>query len=864
MRVPDNPVSIPRSFISFPMVEVRFLPALHTLLYFDTLTFMNSPVRFLFGAALLVTLASTTSAQPRRGGPAQMPQGSVAGTIVDGAAGTPLPNTTIAVRSSADSTLVTGAIAERDGSFSIAGLRPGQYYARVSFVGYVVRLIDFTIEPGALNAQLGTIQLSTDSSLGSEVTVTARREFMSVGIDRTTYNTKDLIVSSGGNATDVLRNVPSIEVDPDGNVSLRGNQNVAIQINGRPMVMKGDALATFLRGLPADVVDRVEVVTNPSAKYDPEGMGGIINIVLNQQTSAGLSGGVNGAFGTTNNHNIGGNLAYGSGPFNLFGSYSFNYGTREGLGDRYRESSIAGTPPVLEQLSENKGKHPSHTLNLSADYTVAGAHLFSLSAVGQRRDGNGSSMVHTSERDLSNVPVYRYDRSTDEENEGTNLDYRFGYKWTLEPSRHELSVDARLNTDNSIERNAYRQSSLDPDGSGINDSLPKLQRTTEDNYLRTYSAQLDYVRQIGEGGRLEAGYKGDLERVGGDFFSESFDYGADLFRADDAFNYSFQYDRQIHAVYSTYGHDFGSIAAQVGVRLEQAYTTFDLTSQGEEFDNDYFSVFPSASLTYKPSEAMQLKATYSKRVQRPWIMALNPFSNPADPSFRHSGNPYLKPEYTDSYELSGFYFTDGASLTLTPFYRRTTDALRRWELVDSAGVSTLTFVNFDVNETYGADLIGTLRVGEWFNGFASASAWKTVTDAGNIQSDLGSEGFVWSLRANATVTLPYGIDVQTSVFYRAPMVIEGGEIGAWTMTDIAVQKRLFDNRARVGIRVSDPFKTMGFDVWRRDARYYQTFEHSWNSRGLFLTFNYSFGSSDRAPRRDRGQQNAPPPDMMGM
>ena len=426
---------------------------------------MNRTALLALASALCCASITGTALAQRRGpGAGQAAAGGITGTVIDGATGGPLPNATIALRNASDSSLVTGAIAEKDGAFSLAGLRPGEYYARVSFVGYATRMVNVSILPEAQQVALGKIVLAPDSSLHNEVSVTARRDFMSVAIDRTIYKTDDLLVSSGGTATDVLRNLPQVEVDADGNVSLRGNQNVAIQVNGRPMLLKGTSLAAFLRSLPADVVERIEVVTNPSAKYDPEGMGGILNIVLKQGTDRGLSGSVSGSTGTTNNHNIGVNLGYGSGPWNLFGSYAFGYGGHDGSGERYRENYFPGIAPIIAQSSSNENHSPSHTLNLSADYTVGKAGTISLASVITARNGTGSSLSSTMERDSAHELTDGYRRSDASTNKSFGTDNRLGYKLVLEPGRHELSAELRYSTDDDDDGDAYLQNGIAPDG----------------------------------------------------------------------------------------------------------------------------------------------------------------------------------------------------------------------------------------------------------------------------------------------------------------------------------------------------------------------------------------------------------------
>jgi outer membrane receptor protein involved in Fe transport len=259
-----------------------------------------------------------------------------------------------------------------------------------------------------------------------------------------------------------------------------------------------------------------------------------------------------------------------------------------------------------------------------------------------------------------------------------------------------------------------------------------------------------------------------------------------------------------------------------------------------------------------------LKASYSRRINRPWIQGLNPFVSQDDPTFREVGNPYLKPEYIDAIELSANHFTDLTSLTITPYYRRTTDVIRRYGDLDSAtGVGTVTFKNFDESVSYGADIVGSLRLGERYNMFASASLYQMTTDASNIEEGLASDAFGWNARVNATVGLLEGMDMQLTWFYRGPWALEGGgEVKPMQSTDIALTQKLLENRLRIGLRVSDVFDQRGFSVTRTDPQYDISFTRKPSSRTGMLTLSYTFGTPDKnARRRPQAQPNAP--DMEG-
>ena len=811
---------------------------------------------FQFVAFLFLIITTSTAQGPRipLGGPqGGLPQGVVFGSVIDGKTGEPLPRATVALRYMQDSTLATGILTEKDGSFSINGVRAGTYYARVSYVGYTIRFIDkVVVEQGSSRVDMGRIELSPDASRG-EVTVTGERQFVTVEVDRTTYKAADILTAQGGSASDVLKNIPTIEVDIDGKVSLRGNQNVVILVNGRPAMLSGDQLATFLRSLPASMVDRVEVIPNPSAKYDPDGVSGIINIVMKtgKNGDRGVSGGVNASVGTNDNYSAGGNIGWGSGPWNIFANYGLNITTRDIEGNRFRENLFLDPRNVVIESDAGKNRNTGHVLNGTVDYQIDQENALSLVAFFTEGDNTSDNRGVYMDSVVGGAAPRHYDRPTASDGDNTNMDYRLSYKWTKEAARHELSVEGRFGVDNSRNEGSYIERDLTPAGE-VADSQPSRQLTRNDDDRTNGSVQIDYTLPVGEAGRLETGYKGEMVDLDGTVFSRSFDYGVGEFLADTAINNQFGYDRRVHALYVTYAHQIGDVGLQAGLRAEQALTTFDAKTTSESFDNDYFSLFPSGFVTWKPIDELQLKTSYSRRVQRPNVWTLNPFPSFDDPLFRRQGNPYLRPEYTDSYELSATWFHQYGIMTVNPYFRRTTDGINRYERVDSNGVSTLTWENYDQSETSGADLTATLRVGG-LNAFGNLSVYRYVTDGTNLEEEYSIDDMSWSTRFSASWELPEGFDVQATWFYRGPFKFPGGRIEPFTMTDLALQKRFLDNQLRVGLRAGDIFNTMQFGVTRQTERFVQDITRKWGSRQLTLTLSYTFGAQD-SKRRDRAPQ----------
>ncbi len=797
---------------------------------------------------LLSAGASHALAQPPNRGSA--PSGEISGRVV-GADGKSLSAATVSIMSARDSSLVTGAIAANDGTFHIEGLRPGRYLARVSYVGFKTHIVgDIAITPRSMSVALGDVRLDIDELVGEEVRVRAEREFMSVDADRTIYNVRDQPITKGGSATDVLRNIPSVEVDVDGNVSLRGSENVVVQINGRPVPLTGDALASYLESLPAGALQRIEVVPNPSAKYDPEGMSGILNIVLADNTDAGLSGSIEGGIGTLNTYSLGGSLTYGTGPWNLFTSYGFRSGDRNSEGSHRQENFYLDPMTTVADTSHGDRSRTSHSLNTTVDYDFDKQNSLSLSTILGIRDGGSSQLTDYMFYDSAFTPYEHYDRSSDEDRSNLDADIRLGFAHVVSPSENEIHAELRYSWEKQDEDQAYHEMEYPIDGAVVS-TTPAKQLVTQTERNQDGALQVDIVHPVGVLGKLETGYKGSIERDASTFYSSSYDYGVGEFRPDVNLNNDFVYDEQIHAVYALLDHTFGTLSLQAGLRGELAVTKFDLTTTGESFDHNYTSIFPSANVAWKPTEGQQLKASYSRRVNRPRRWMLNPFGDYDDPLFVRVGNPYLDPEYTDAIEIGYTNFTRATTFTVSPYYRNTTNSFERVERLDTGGVTVMTWDNFASNESYGFEAIASVRLGSWLNAYANFNAYKFVADASNLSEDFSSSDVSWSARGNATVTMPFGTAVQLSYFYRAPRAIAGGEVSSFSSADLAITQKLFDDRVSIGLRVHDLFDQTGFSAERTTEQYHTAFSHRWGSRQAMLTVSYNFGRQDRHERRQR-------------
>lgn len=822
--------------------------------------------RILFALlALFLNLAAVPLAaqNPAPAGPppGQQPPaagGEVKGVIVaadSSAAAVPRP--AVGVRNKADGKLVAGTYGAEDGSFRIQGLRPGTYYLRVSGIGFTpLNTPEFTIAPTAPSADLGSIKLSRISVTLQSVQITGEKPTMVIEPDRNTYKAKD-VAPAASNASDILQATPSVEVDGDGKVSLRGNENVAIQINGRPSPIRGAQLAAYLKQIPANIVERIEVVPNPSAKYDPEGMAGIINIVLKANTDLGLSGGVNTGFATASRFNSGANVGYQKGAMTLFGTYGFNADDRAivGLNDRQRFDPSGATLDFQNQDIDGRTKNGGHNFTGNIDYKLTEKDVLSNSLTINRRHGNDAALAGYEDLDATGAFLDRYVMDRNTQSRGLTWDNSLSWKHTIQPRTHELSSEIRYNRTRDESGVLLWREPQNPDGSSA--GAPFQGETDNTSGLtRQLTAQADYTRPLWAKAKLETGVKETDRWLDQDYRVLKDALGDGNWAVSNLSN-RFNFDDQVHAGYGVLSQSVGKFDLQAGLRAEWASRDFQLAN-AQSYPYDYHSLFPSGVIMYKPGEQSQLKVSYSRRIRRPGTQELNPFPVFFDQQNVFIGNPQLNPEYTDAFELGMSKSGQIGSIQLSPFYRRTTDVIRvdinTADTVDGREVTSVSFKNLDKSDSWGADLNGSLRLGPKLNAFGGFNIFKMVTDGGS-QSALSSNAVTWSYRLNATTQVSPTVILQGNYFYRAPVNIEKGRFSAMQMTTLTLRKKLDGDNMSVAVRFQDPFNTMKFRIQAGDDNLEQITARQFGVRATYFTFQWNYG---KPPKVRLPQQEAPP------
>ncbi|WP_207432236.1 TonB-dependent receptor domain-containing protein [Sabulibacter ruber] len=784
-------------------------------------------------------------------------QGKITGKLQDATTKQPVGYATAALLAGADSSIVASALVDGDGSFEIAPVSAGRYHLKVSFVGYATRVVpNIQVTAAKPNVDLGVVAFRSASQQLRAVEVVGQRAQVEYGLDRRVYNVGQDLSTVGGTAVDVMQNVPSVTVDQEGTVSMRGTSNITILIDGKPSALSGLGLDQ----IPASTIERVEVITNPSSKYDPSGTGGVLNIILKKEKQRGLNGmaSANASWGGRYNTSL--NLNYRFGKLNLFSNYDFRQDVRKGTGNQFRTNYFttqAGrdTTTYQEQVSENTNHRGNHNIRFGADYqltdnqSITGSVLYRYGY----RDNEGFTNYRFLEenKDLNSTST----RTTVGDETSNLFEYTLGYRKTFDRPGRELTADAVFNLEEENGADDFRQSYFNPEGV----ALAGRNSWQKNNVLekeREFSLQADYVHPFSEKGKWEAGYRSTFERNDADVQALDFDNTAGRFVNSIGRTNHFVYDEWVHAVYGNYGNALNKFSYQLGARLEQTNLVINQVTQNQRNKPSYLNLFPSLFLTYEFSEEQKIQTSYSRRIDRPGTRQLNPFLDISDSLNLRQGNPALTPEFIDSYEANYLRFWDHATITAGVFYRKMTDVVQtiRTPFVNEEGQNATlsTFANIASGESYGLELTGSADLTSWWRLNANASGFNYKIDASE-QGLATNSRFSWTSRLNSNFTLPHKTEVQLSLNYRSPMVTLQGERSSFFVTSLSARKEIMGGRGNIILRVQDLFNTMRFNSYTFiEGELEERSRYKPQSQLVFLGFSFRFGKTN-AQREERNQ-----------
>lgn len=811
-------------------------------------------------AFLLLLLAGAVQSGFGQGGQrTAMAIGKIYGQVVDSTTNQPVEFATVSIIRLRNDSIISGGITNKKGQFQVESLPMGIFRVEVDFIGYQKTTIKrVPIIMNRLEQDLGKIYLAEASTSLEIAEVTADRPFMTNAIDRKIFNVESIITAEGGSATELLENIPSVEVDIDGNVSLRGSGNVNILIDGKPSGLTGASRTAILEQIPANTIASIEVITNPSAKFDPDGMAGIINIVLKKNQKPGWNGTVSGGLGTQGQYNASVNLNMRTSKYNVYGTYGLRIGNFNTTSSTFRNNFLSEELAFLLQSQDGSRGRNSHLVRGGVDFYLSPKTTFSLGGTYSYRNGDSEGLLITEEQNVDQIIQRYYTRDNFNERPGGSYDIRGTLQKKFAKEKQELILDVNYSNGVNDRTGQYLETETFADGELL--PFPDIVQTQDANNGSTQitTLQADYVHPLDKRSRLETGLKTLLRDLNSEFAFETFDPVADTYVIDETQSNQFNYSEQIHAAYITYAREVGKFSFQAGLRAEQAFTESTLVTTGEVFENDYFSLFPTLHTVYELPNDQELMFSYSRRINRPSVRSLNPFTNFADPLNLRSGNPFLNPEYINSLELGYSKFWKGTSITGNVYYKGIEDIIQRFKFIDDDGVSVTTYENLASGRNYGLELISRVTFNKKWNANASVNVFRTEVDGSNVEGDLNNDAFGASIRLMNTNKLWKDADIQLTTFWRSPRPIAQGRIDAFYAVNLAIRQRFLDRKASITLRVRDLFNTMQFEFVTEADNFYQESARRRQSRIFNLAFSYRFGKMQRNTnrRRTNGRQNS--------
>ena len=792
--------------------------------------------------------------------------GVVFGTVEDAASGVGIEFATISILAFDADKVITGGVTDSKGRFRITEIPVGRFRAQIGFMGYnSITVDDIRLMPrGGTEQNLGTLRLEPNVQALEAAEVVEQRSTLEMMIDRKVFRVGDDLNSAGSNATELLRNVPSIDVDIDGNLSLRGSGNVTILIDGRPSGMTGSATQSLLEQIPASSIDRVEIITSPTAKYDPEGVAGILNIILKKDKLEGKNGQVSVTWGTNENHSgsFNGNIRGQKLNFSLNAGWNQRVGFRSG--NSLRQQSFGGelagsydSLSVLNSASISDNLRSSWNLKTGLDWTPSSQTTWN---IGVRTNQGSNSGIE----DVVNLETWSTDALggftryglSERINASTDLDLGYEHKYG---ERHVLQAFARWSQQTSTSHDSLWQDlpSTLPDPAYLSNA------NLNDGGSWNATLQVDYEKPLDNDGKFELGYKTILRESNEDqqFWQRD--------TLDNPFTqaYDFRYREDIHAAYATWGRKFGAWGIQVGGRGEVVYTTAQLQGDSADiaaalaqlggteatFVNDYTSFYPSTNLSYTVDDRNQWVLSYNRRVNRPRGRQVNPFVDNADPRNLRYGNPFLLPEYTDGLEFGHQLTTKALSITTSLFYKTTRDVIRRFIEVDDAGIAYRTYVNLARQSNSGLEVVAMWRKGRSLQLRLNGSVYYQNTDGSNLAPDLGNNGFQGSAGYQVSALVKGDWKVQLNGRFRAPSQYTQGTFQGYITHSAAVSRDFYDDKLRASLRVSDIFDQQQWSYTSEGRDFFQDGTFKRQSRFVYASLTWSFGKLEPGQqKRGRG------------
>ena len=817
------------------------------------------PVLIILIAFALTNKTTFAQGYPNPGIENSIPkEAQITGVITDGTSNQTIPYASVAVYKSKDSTLVTGVLSKDDGTFNAEKLPYGKYFLVVTFVGYKKHMVsDILMTPTKKIAALGAVKVNTTSTVLKTVEVVGNVAPVSYQIDKKVINIAQSITAAGGTLAEALQSAPSVKTDIEGNITLRGSSNFTVLIDGRPSPIAGNEA---LQQIPANLVQNVEIITNPGAKYEAEGNAGIVNVVMKKQKIQGSSGIFNLTGGTGNKSTVNASLNYKITKFNftLGGDYTDNHSQFKNFTN---SRSVLGTSPSWIKNQEVNGTGDMHRtgkgLNLGIDYTINDKNSITFTgSIGRRSFGRSiSSFYHDTYNLGENTPttVYFLDSSTPEfvkNYQSLNLDYVL----KLDNNGQKITASAYFNGGPNKNNGALHVDTTNANGLSLNKELLEqnsLQKSQE-NDLRT---KADYEIPIGKTGKFGAGYQGRYVNNEGEYHLQN--YIGTSWIEDNSQQDKLNFKDQFHAGYVTLSNSMSLFNYQLGLRTEYEDRILNQQIQKKSYKVNRIDLFPTVHLTKQLPQKFQLQASYTRRTNRPQQWNINPFVVHIDPQSIRQGNPGLLPEFSNSFELNiEKKLSEASMLSFEGFMRQTDNLIEQVSKFDQPiQITTNTFDNIDHDRSVGAEFMANLELYKWFSVNSSVSLYNYQLFGSTLTPGISTSTNSWDLHINPTLRMGKKTTIQLMYMYNAPSITSQGTRSGYYFTSLGIKQSILKNKGTLSLQARNLIGNMSMNSTTQSPNQYRTgrFEHELKT--VMLTFSYRINNY-RTKQSGRGSDDS--------
>jgi len=765
---------------------------------------------------------------------------SISGTVIDGADGTPVEYATISLYKTGNKQLITGGISDSEGFFKIKDIQQGNYYLTVTFIGYNTSTVkEIKVNKNQHKVDLGNIKISMNSKEISDVDIIADKASVQYKIDKKIINVSQQLTAKSGSAIDILENIPSVKVDIEGNVSLRGSSSFTVLIDGRPTVLEpSDALSQ----IPAGAIDNIEIITNPSAKYEPDGAAGIINIITKKNKLQGVSGIVNANVGRFENY--GGDFTIDARRKKMHFYIGGDYNHRNRPGDIIYNRDVLNKNGNDYHVKSNGDFNFSmwkYSLRGGLDWNISEKDIFGINF--RAGSNNRDKLVNKNYEEYYDLDTLKQLYLTEDNSNRagnfyeTNIDYKHNFN---KDKTHFIETQIIMNHRTSAEESKNIRYYT-------NNSINSAKKSTEEGPYSNLRLKLDYTLPFNNGNKLESGWQSQFSLS--DDNNKVYDYDTLIsppeYIFQDKYSNNTKYTRNTQAAYSTFGGEYNNFGYQAGLRMEYTYRFLELVDTNKNYTIDRFDFFPTLHFSYKLPKKQQLMISYTRRIERPRGYQLEPFITYKDAYNVYKGNPGLLPEYINSFDLSfQKEFKKKNFFSIEGYYRVTENNIERImsPFEEDSTLFLHTFVNSGTDYALGVEFMVSYNYKKWYTANLMADLYDNRLIGSINKVDFEQHNFSWNTRFNNTFKINSNSRFQLDLSYQSPTIRAQGRSEGFFSTSMAYKQDFFKRKMSATLQVRDIFGTWKHEFTSSGQNFYQYTYHKVKTPIVMLTISYKINN----------------------